>query len=97
MKQPVYRHLEGRPLVVLVLFVLVVLSAIAVVFAADGYRKNINSLFEETSRRDHLQAEWGRLVLEHSTWTSHNRIEALASEQLQMLVPAPDEVRVVTP
>lgn len=97
MKQQLYRHLDGNPLVIFILFVLVLGSAIAVAFSADSNRKKVNQLFELTYQRDQLQADWGRLVLEHSTWTSHNRIEVLAINQLQMLIPAPAEVRVVSP
>jgi cell division protein FtsL len=37
------------------------------------------------------------LILEQSTWTAHNRIESLASEQLKMRIPDPAEVRMVAP
>ncbi|MCO3205197.1 cell division protein FtsL, partial [Pseudomonas aeruginosa] len=47
--------------------------------------------------RDKAQAEWGRLILEQSTWTAHSRIESLAVEQLHMRVPDPAEVRMVAP
>lgn len=97
MKQVFYRHLDGHPLLVTVLALLVLLSAIAVAFTADANRRKVNALFQETSKRDQLQAQWGRLVLEHSTWTSHNRIESIAAERLQMLIPEPAAVRVVTP
>lgn len=97
MKPVFYRHLEGRPVLLAVLFALVVASAVAVALSADSYRKQVNAMFEQTYRHDQLQAEWGRLVLEHSTWTAHNRIEAVAAERLDMLIPEPAAVRVVTP
>ncbi len=80
-----------------VLFVLVMLSAIMVAYSANDYRQQVNALFEEMKQREKLQAQWGRLVLEHSTWTAHNRIETIAGERLNMLVPEPAAVRVVTP
>ena len=84
-------------MLVAVLFALVVASSVAVSFSADSYRKQVNTLFEQTYRHAQLQAEWGRLVLEHSTRTAHNRIEAVAAERLDMLIPEPATVRVVTP
>ena len=48
-------------------------------------------------RARQAQAEWGRLILEQSTWTAHSRIESLAVEQLRMRVPDPAEVRMVAP
>ena len=50
-----------------------------------------------SSERDRAQAEWGRLILEQSTWTAHNRIEALATERLKMYIPDPAAVRMVQP
>ena len=51
----------------------------------------------ELSVRDKAQAEWGRLILEQSTWTAHSRIEVLATEQLKMHIPGAAEVRMVAP
>ncbi|MFC5694000.1 cell division protein FtsL [Pseudomonas sp. GCM10022186] len=83
--------------VMLLLFVAVLLSAIAVSYSAHWNRKLLNELYAELSVRDKAQAEWGRLILEQSTWTAHNRIESLASEQLRMRIPDPAEVRMVAP
>lgn len=47
--------------------------------------------------RDKAQAEWGRLILEQSTWTANSRIEVLATEQLKMHIPGAAEVRMVAP
>jgi len=57
----------------------------------------LNTLYGELNERDKAQAEWGRLILEQSTWTAASRIENLASEQLKMRVPSADEVRMVAP
>lgn len=84
-------------LLLLVLFVGVLLSAIGVSYSAHWNRQLLNSLYTELSVRDKAQAEWGRLVLEQSTWTAHNRIETLATEQLQMRIPEPSEVTLVAP
>ncbi|MFP6862086.1 cell division protein FtsL, partial [Pseudomonas sp.] len=54
-------------------------------------------LYAELSVRDKAQAEWGRLILEQSTWTAHNRIETLATERLSMRIPDAAEVRMVAP
>ncbi|MDH4584620.1 cell division protein FtsL [Pseudomonas sp. BN415] len=91
------KPLPGGSLLMLLLFVGVLLSAIAVSYSAHWNRKLLNELYSELSVRDKAQAEWGRLVLEQSTWTAHNRIESLASEQLKMRIPDPTEVRMVAP
>ena len=51
----------------------------------------------EKMERDKAQAEWGRLILEQSTWTAHSRIESLATEQLKMRIPDATEIRMVSP
>ena len=81
----------------LLLFVGVLVSAIAVSYSAHLNRQLLNTLYGELNERDKAQAEWGRLILEQSTWTAASRIESLASEQLKMRVPSADEVRMVAP
>lgn len=84
-------------LLMLVLFLIVLGSALAVSYSAHWNRQLLNGLYAELSVRDKAQAEWGRLILEQSTWTAHNRIEALAREQLNMRIPDAAEVRMVAP
>ncbi len=93
----VQRPLPALTALIAVLFVLNVATAIAVAYSAKDSRDKLNQLFVEIKERDRLQAEWGRLVLENSTWTAHNRIEKLAVEQLGMQIPEPAAVRMVTP
>ncbi|AIZ33959.1 cell division protein FtsL [Pseudomonas sp. K1(2024)] len=91
------KPLPGGSFLMLLLFVGVLGSAIAVSYSAHWNRQLLNTLYNELSERDKAQAEWGRLILEQSTWTAHSRIESLASGQLKMRVPNADEVRMVTP
>ncbi len=84
-------------LLMLVLFMAVLGSALAVSYSAHWSRQLLNDLYAELSVRDKAQAEWGRLILEQSTWTAQNRIEALASEQLHMRIPDAAEIRMVAP
>ena len=81
----------------LLLFIGVLVSSVAVSYSAHWNRQLLNTLYGELNERDKAQAEWGRLILEQSTWTAHSRIENLASDQLKMRVPAADEVRMVAP
>ncbi len=75
--------------ILLFLFVLNLVTAVCVAYASHNSRKYLNELFEATQIRDRAQAEWGRFVLEQSTWTAHNRIESLAVQQLGMHIPEP--------
>ncbi len=89
------RAMPNGSLMMLVLFIAVLLSAIAVAYSAHWNRQLLNELYGELSVRDKAQAEWGRLILEQSTWTAHSRIETLATEQLKMLIPEAADVRLV--
>ena len=91
------QSIPGGSLLLLGLFVAVLGSAIAVTYYAHLHRQLVNALYDELHERDKVQAEWGRLVLEQSTWTAHNRIETLASERLNMRIPEAGEVRLVKP
>jgi cell division protein FtsL len=95
MSRQLVKSMPSCSLLLLVLFIGVLLSAIGVSSAAHKNRQLLNELYAELSERDKAQAEWGRLVLEQSTWTAHSRIETLASEELKMRIPEAAEVRLV--
>jgi cell division protein FtsL len=95
-------RLYAKPLptgsfLMLLLFLAVLVSAVGVSYSAHWNRQLLNGLYAELSVRDKAQAEWGRLILEQSTWTAQSRIESLATEQLQMRIPDPGQVRMVAP
>jgi len=91
------KPLPGGSFLMLLLFIGVLVSSVAVSYSAHWNRQLLNTLYGELNERDKAQAEWGRLILEQSTWTAHSRIENLANEQLHMRIPAADEVRMVAP
>jgi cell division protein FtsL len=91
------KPLPGGSLIMLLLFIGVLISAVGVSYSAHWNRQLLNELYAELSVRDKAQAEWGRLILEQSTWTAHNRIESLAAERLGMRIPDAAEVRMVAP
>ena len=97
MSRSLAKPLPAGSLLLLVLFVAVLGSALAVSYSAHVHRHLLNGLFDELRSRDKLQAEWGRLILEQSTWTAHSRIESLAVSQLHMRIPEPAEVQLVKP
>ncbi|MBF7730344.1 cell division protein FtsL [Pseudomonas sp. N040] len=97
MSRRLAKPLPAGSLLLLLLFVGVLVSALSVSYSAHVHRQLLNALFAELSERDKLQAEWGRLILEQSTWTAHSRIENLAVGQMQMRIPEPAEVQLVQP
>lgn len=91
------RHLPPLSGLIVLLFAGILVTAVLVAYSTHTSRQLLNTLFAEMKQRDAHHAEWGRLVLEHSTWTAHNRIERIAVERLGMQVPEPGSVRMVSP
>ena len=86
---------SGTLLVALIVAVAVLASGVMLVLAEHWSRQ----LFAENEalkrEEERLQDDWGRLQLEQSTWATHARIEALAGEQLELVVPDEDQVVIV--
>lgn len=94
---PFARRMGARAIVLSVVIVAILISALAIVSTAHMTRVQYARLQKLEKQRDALQTEWGRLLLEESTWSSPARIEALASKRLDMRVPSVDEVKVIGP
>ncbi|WP_116810339.1 cell division protein FtsL [Steroidobacter cummioxidans] len=72
-------------------------AAIAVVWSKHEARSLFIELQRLNAERDRLDIEWGQLKLEQSAFAMHGRVEQTARGSLQMVVPRPDEVRIVKP
>lgn len=75
----------------------VMASALAVIYSKHAGRAEFVVLQKLEQERDLLNEEWGRLLLEQSTWASPNRVEKDAISRLQMIVPTAEMTRVITP
>ena len=80
-----------------VLWLAVLASAIAVVRARHEARTLFVQLEQLSARRDELNIQWGRLQIEQSTWSNHGFVERTAAEQRRMILPRPEEIRIVGP
>jgi len=82
----------GGFLVIAVLWLLVLVSALAVVASTQQVRRQTDEL--ETLRRQasQLQVQWGQYLLERSTWAAYGRVEAIATSELNMKAPVSDEI-----
>lgn len=79
----------------LVVAVAVVVSGLLIV-TAEHQTGQLFAELEALKREEaRLQIDWGRLQLEQSTWATHARIESLASERLELVVPDEDQVVIV--
>jgi cell division protein FtsL len=77
------------------LLLLALLSTFAVIHSTHACRAMYASLQELESSQWYLQEDYGRLLLEHSTWASHYRVEKVAAEELGMQPPGLAQLKVV--
>lgn len=96
LKELQFGGLEFKTLLVsgLVLLLLVV-SALGVNYSSYKSRQLFSELQKMKRETIRLEEEWGRLLLEQSTWASHSRIEGLAKSKLNMVVPDPASIVLV--
>ncbi len=89
--------MKTNPLVLLlaVLWLLVLVSAAAVVQLKHQERALFIELERLGGERDRLNIEWGRLQLEQSTWSAHGFVEQVAGRQLRMTMPQATDVKIV--
>lgn len=81
-----------RFLPTLILTAAVVFSAVQVVLAQHQARQTFAGIQQLEATRDRLNEEWGRLQLEQSTWSRADRIERLATTELDMVSPDTDSI-----
>ena len=82
-------------LLVLVFAVVCVTSAMALVYTKHESRKLFVELEALTQERDELNIEWGQLQIEQSTWSTHARIEQVATDDLALVRPEATEIYVI--
>lgn len=77
------------------LLILVIACALGVVTSQHKARKLFMDLQYEKERAQQMDVEWGKLQLEQSTLAMPTRVEKLARQQLQMHLPAADQIHLV--
>ena len=87
--------MRSRVLIALFVLGLLLVSAVAVVYAKYQSRKLFAQANRQVQEIDQLNIEWQRLLLEHATWGAPNRIEREARRRLHMRLPRADEVIVI--
>ncbi|PCJ25079.1 MAG: cell division protein FtsL [SAR86 cluster bacterium] len=78
---------RASTLVLLVFLGLVLVSGLSVVHTTHENRFAFNELQELKDQANQLKVDWGRLLIEQSTFGIEGRIKQKAIEQLQMQVP----------
>jgi cell division protein FtsL len=74
-----------------------VICAMAVVASQHKARKLYVELQKDQSTAKQLEIEWGQLQLEQGTWSTHARVERIATRELDMRLPVAARIEVVQP
>ncbi len=74
---------------------LILVSAFGVIRSTHECREYYAKLQVLEASQWYLQEDYGRLLLEHSTWASHHRVEKVARSDLGMQPPALEQLRVL--
>ncbi len=87
--------LSSQMLGVILLIVAVLTSAFSVVYVKALDRNLFSQLQVVQEQHDDLNVKWGQLLLEENTWAAPARVQAIAQQQLGMVVPTSKEVAVI--
>lgn len=79
----------------LTLFVVLILVALGVVTSQHEARKMYSEHERLLALAAQYKTEYEQLQIEQSTWAMHSRVEEMATKQLQMKVPNPQDVQVI--
>lgn len=84
-----------RHLLVIVLAFSVFISGFAVVYVQDWQRRLFVKSQTLITKQNKMQTQWGKLLLEQSTWSMQARIEHIAATKLNMKLPASKNIIMV--
>ena len=74
------------------LAILVLLSALTVVYLSDLNRRLFIQYQDTQATHNQLYVEWGKLLLEQSTWSTQARVQEIAQQRLGLELPATNDV-----
>ncbi len=87
----------GQIAVTVALVVLVMISALVLIYSTHRSRELFNEWQQQQRREWALDEDWERLLLEQGTLAAYERVSQNAEKKLDMLMPDPAAVRVVKP
>lgn len=93
--QNAYRRSVGMLCAVVVLWLAVLASGLAVVYSTHLSRQLFAELDLLQRETNELHVEWGQFLLEQSTLGAFNRVETVASRRLGMHVPEQEQIVIV--
>lgn len=83
----------ARPrLVNVILIIALVLSAFCVIYIKDLNRRTFIEYQDLQATHNKLYEDWGKLLLEQSTWSTQARVKKIAQNRLNMGTPTANDV-----
>lgn len=86
----------GQVLVTGLLLVAVIGSALMLIFTTHRNRQLFNEWQQQQRREWALDEDWERLLLEQGTLAGYERVSQSAESRLDMIMPQPAAINVVT-
>jgi cell division protein FtsL len=85
-----------RPrLINVILLLMLILSAFGIIYIKDLNRRLFIQYQTLQISHDKLYEDWGKLLLEQSTWSTQSRVRKIATSRLDMNLPASKEIVVL--
>jgi cell division protein FtsL len=79
----------------LVLLLIVLMSALAVIYVTNSHRITLHQLQQEEQREQAAELQWGQLLLEQASLATPARVEQLATEKLRMVLPSAKQTMIL--
>ncbi len=83
----------NNKIITVILLMVCFISAALVVLNVYEYRALVSEKNINHQEQEHLNATWGKLVLEHQTLTAPAHIEKLSRSRLKMVSPTKLEIQ----
>lgn len=80
---------------VFVLALLVIFSALNIVYVTDINRREFSTLSSLKQSRDDLHITWNQLLLETNTWSARQRVEKIATQNFEMELPKAKNIIII--
>lgn len=74
----------------------VLLSGLAIIYVADLNRQLNIEWQNAQAEQNQLHVDWGKLLLEETTWSTQARIQTIAQTRLGMQMPTTKQIVMVT-
>ncbi len=87
----------GRNLGLVVLIVVLLASALTVIYSKYQSRLIFIEIQKQERALDQYEVEWGQLQLELTTLAELNRVEQVAREQLKLIMPLREKIIYIKP